>query len=152
MDLLTQIITVLFIALIFYGVITGLVSIPGISVWGLFKGLHNKNTLTISTSIIVLIVIFVGVNSIAPRIRNESVQVEVDKASKETYIHEVVFPDDNVAIERIPKESIRGVTNDAYYVITESDNMVYVVTLYPEEAFGLMRYEVEYFNHDERLE
>lgn len=152
MDLLTEILTVLFIAFVFYGVIIGLISIAGISIWGLLKGVHTRNALIITTSIAVLTILYVGINSIGPRIMKESTQVEVDSASKELYISERLFPDNNVAIERVGSNSAASEDISEYYVITEGDETIYIVTLYPEEAFGLMKYKIEYFNYDERLE
>src|SRR5690625_4784924 len=111
MELITQIITAIFVILVFFGVIVGIFTIGLIAIIGMFKGLHNKNTLTVVTSVVVIIVMYVGITALMPKISNESTQVEVTNAANEEYIHEWIFPDENVAIEQVPGTDIQSEGN-----------------------------------------
>lgn len=151
MEVVTQFITAIFVVLIFFGVIVGIGVISAISIIGIFRGIHNRNLFTLLTSVVVLIIIYVGVNTIAPKIQKDNAQQEVNKIEKENYIREWIFEDKSIAIEPAQEADISDDSNQ-YYVIEESSGIVYVVTIYPDSAFGLYKYKLEYFNDDIRME
>lgn len=150
MDLITQSITAIFVATVFFGIVTGIIAILVLSMVGFLKGIHDKSFFKTTTFILIFTVTYIGITTLAPKIKTDSTQSEVQKVEKENYIRDWIFEGESIAIE--PADKYRLTKDESvYFVMTEEDNLIYVVTLYGEDAFGLSKYKLEHFNDDVRL-
>lgn len=135
--------------IVLFCIVIGFAGIVGVTIWGLVKGLHDRNIPAVITLMIVLGVFQIGGSGIKDRFLQDSTQVEINVAEKEAYIYKWVFPDERIGIELVEKRTPENSTR--FHVITEADNQVYVVDVYEDKAFGLNRYEVVPFHTDSRL-
>lgn len=148
MEFITQGISALFVASLFFGVLLGIISIFFLAVVGLIRGIKERSSLKFITSIVIFTVVYVGINTLVPKINTESTQSETQNIENIEFIRDWVFNGEDVAIEPAHTQGMFDEYN-VYNVVT-TDNVIYVLTLYKDEAFGLNRYKLEHFNEDTR--
>ena len=148
MEFITEAISALFVASLFFGVLLGIISIFFLAVVGLIRGIKERSSLKFITSIVIFTVVYVGINTLVPKINTESTQSETQNIENIEFIRDWVFNGEDVVIEPAHTQGMFDEYN-VYNVIT-TDNVIYVLTLYKDEAFGLNRYKLEYFNEDTR--
>lgn len=144
---MSEIITALFVTFIFFAVAYAIILIGLISLFGIIRAIHTRRINEFIIHFIVFSFIYTGTGLVLDAVNDNSASAEVNVITKEQFINQVVFPEENIAIERIPARNQQG---HSFHVMQESDMSIYYVDVYDEEAFGLYRYTVEPFNEDAR--
>lgn len=150
MDFITTLIVALFAAIIFYGILFGVLIVGVLSIVGMIKGLHERKPIDFIIFTLVFTFLYVGVTTIVDKVQTDGIQVEITSREKEDFIHNWLFKDDSIALEEYD-EPLRNEKYHRYYVMTEHDRVIYEVDVYNEKAFGLFRYSLEPYNKDYRV-
>ena len=148
MNILSEIVAVIFIAIVFYGVISGFAIVTVISFVGFLKGFVEQKPGEVAIFLSILLFLGSGLSLVRTRISTDSVQAEVIMLEKEQFVHEWIFKDEVIATEEIDRALHRGITR--FHVIREEDMEIFVVDVYDDKAFDLFKYTVEPFNKDDR--